>query len=48
MTENQINSAFKLNFKGGSIPGNSEIELAITFAPLEVATFDLKLIVQAK
>lgn len=48
ITDNQINNAFKLDFKGGSIPGNSEINLSITFAPLEIVTFDLKLVVHAR
>jgi hypothetical protein len=47
-SENQINNAFKLDFKSGSIPGNSEINLGITFAPIEIQNFDLKLIVQAR
>jgi hypothetical protein len=34
ISESQINNAFKLDFKSGSIPGNSEIDLGITFAPI--------------
>ena len=33
-TEQQINNAFKLDFKGGVIPANSEIDVRITFAPI--------------
>lgn len=33
ITDSQINNAFKLDFKGGSIPGNSEIAIGLTFAP---------------
>jgi len=48
ITESQVNSAFKLDFKSGTVPANSEIDLGITFAPLEIANFDLKLVVQVK
>ncbi len=34
ISENQISNAFKLDYKNGVIPGNSEIDLAVTFSPL--------------
>lgn len=46
--ESQINGAFKLDFKSGIIPANSEIELGLTFSPIEIMNFDLKLVVNAR
>lgn len=37
-----------MDFKSGVIPANSEIDLGITFAPVDIADFDLKLIVTSK
>ena len=47
-SESQINSAFHLSYREGVIPANSEIQVDITFVPVEVINFDLKLIVTAK
>ena len=48
VSESQISNAFKLDYKNGVIPGNSEIDLGITFSPLEVVNFDLLLVVNAR
>ena len=47
-SEMHLNNIFNLSFKEGTIPANSEICVDLIFSPLQVASYDLRLIVSAK